>query len=94
MRHGFATPNREVDLKYINEVKQFIVDNFLFGDDSKLQNDTSFLESGIIDSTGILEVITFLEETYDIKVEDEEMLPENLDSLNNISTFVTKKSSS
>ncbi|MBD3320291.1 MAG: acyl carrier protein [Chitinivibrionales bacterium] len=78
-------------MSYCDDVKQFVVDNFLFGDDSKLQNDTSFLESGIIDSTGILEVITFIEETYDIKVEDEEMLPENLDSLNNISAFITRK---
>lgn len=75
------------------QIKEFVVNNFLFGDDSQLQDDTSFLDSGIIDSTGILEVITFLEETFDIKVNDDELIPENLDSINNIVQFLKRKTS-
>ena len=75
----------------IETVKRFIVENFLFGNDEKLKNDTSFLDSDIIDSTGILELIAFMEETYDLSIEDAEMLPENFDSLNNISSYLSSK---
>lgn len=75
-----------------NKVKEYILENYLFTDDmSALGNDDSFIEKGIIDSTGILEVIFFLEETFSIAVEDDEMVPENFDSVNNIATFVNKK---
>ncbi len=77
------------------QIKQFIINNFLFGDASRLTEDTSFLDSGIIDSTGILEVITFLEDTFGITVNDDELLPENLDSINNLVRFIkTKKNES
>jgi len=72
-------------------IKQFIIDNFLFGDDSGLEDDTSFLEEGIIDSTGMLELITFLEEEFAIQLDDEELIPENLDSINNLLAFLSKK---
>ena len=72
-------------------IRTFIVDNFLFGTADNLEDDTSFLEEGIIDSTGVLELITFLEETYGITVEDEELIPENLDSINNVTTFLSTK---
>jgi len=72
-------------------IKQFIIDNFLFGDDDGLADDTSFLEEGIIDSTGMLELITFLEETFSIQLDDEELVPENLDSINNLINFLSKK---
>ncbi len=72
-------------------VKKFIVDTFLFGDDSNLKDDTPFMANGIIDSTGILELIHFLEQTYHIKIHDDELLPENLDSLKNISHFLKRK---
>ena len=75
----------------INKVREFIVENFLFGDGATLNNDTSFLHEKIVDSTGILEIINFLEEHFSIKIEDEEMLPENLDSLNNIDAFLKRK---
>jgi len=75
----------------ISTLREFVVENFLFGDDSQLEEDSSFLESGIIDSTGILELIQFLEETYDIKIEDEELIPENLDSLQNVARFLAQK---
>ena len=75
-------------------IRQFIVDNFLFEEDENLQEDTSFLENGIIDSTGILELVTFLEETYGITVEDEELIPENLDSIANVVQYILKKQGS
>ena len=78
-------------LSYIDKIREYVVDNFLFGDGEQLQDDSSFMENGIIDSTGILELITFLEETYGFKIEDDELIPENLDSLKNVSTFVDKK---
>ena len=55
-------------------IRQFIIENFLFEEDEDLKEDTSFLEGGIIDSTGILELVTFIEETFDITVEDEELI--------------------
>lgn len=73
------------------KLREFIVDTFLFGDGDTLREDTSFLESGIIDSTGILELIFFLEETFDVKIEDDELVPENMDSLKNISRFMERK---
>lgn len=74
------------------KVREYILENYLFtNDESMLRNDESFLDKGIIDSTGILEVISFLEEQFGIKVEDSEMMPENLDSVNNIVKFVSAK---
>jgi acyl carrier protein len=75
-----------------SEIRQFVVDNFLFGQtDRPLNNDASFLESGIIDSTGVLELITFLESRYGIVILDEELLPANLDSIDRIAGFVERK---
>ena len=76
----------------VSPVKIFIINNFLFGDGSKLTTETlSFLDSGIVDSTGILELIAFLEKEYEITISDDEMLPENLDSLAHIQAFISKK---
>lgn len=75
------------------KIRAFIVDNFLFGDGSSLKDDTSFLEERIIDSTGILQIISYIEEEFDIKIDDEEIIPENLDSLSNITIFLNRKSS-
>jgi acyl carrier protein len=74
-----------------NKIRAFVVDNFLFGDGSYLKDDTSFLEERVIDSTGILQIISFLEEEFAIKINDDEILPENLDSLSNITVFLNKK---
>ena len=73
------------------EVKAFIIDNFLFGNDNGLSDDTSFLEEGIIDSTGVLELVEFLEQTFEISIDDEELIPENLDSIKNVTTYVAGK---
>ncbi len=72
-------------------IRAFVVENFLFGEGDDLSDETSFLEEGIIDSTGILELVDFLEEEFSISVDDEELIPENLDSLNNVSAYVAKK---
>ena len=73
-------------------VRNYILENYLFTDDeSALANDDSLLKKGIVDSTGILEIILFLQEQFDIKVEDTEMVPDNLDSVNNIVRFVDRK---
>ena len=77
--------------KYTTEIRNFIVNNFLFGDGSSLKDDTSFMESGILDSTGVLELVTFLESTFGFKVLDKETVPENLDSVNRAATFVARK---
>lgn len=75
----------------VTHVRNFIIQNFLFGRAGSLKDDQSFLESGIIDSTGIIELVSFLEKTYGIGIGDDELIPENLDSINNISRFVSSK---
>lgn len=76
------------------QVRSYILENYLFTDDeSMLNNDDSFLQKNILDSTGMLEVIYFLEDEFGIKVKDEEMVPENLDSVARIVAFVDRKKS-
>ena len=65
--------------------------NFLLGNDVNLKDDDSFMNKGIVDSTGILEVVSFVEETFSIKIQDEDLLPENLDSINNLLKYVTAR---
>ena len=78
--------------KYELDLRQFIVDNFLFGKaDAPLSNSDSLLERGIIDSTGVLELVGFLEQKYGITIQDEELVPENLDSIDQLVRFVTRK---
>ena len=72
-------------------IRMFIVENFLFGKNGDLEDNTSFLEEGVIDSTGILELVSFLEEEFPIVVEDEELVPENLDSINNVTVYLQSK---
>ena len=73
-------------------IKGYIIDNFLFGDEENLEDQTSFLDAGIVDSTGILELVDFLDNEFRIKISDDEILPENLDSINNIVNFLKNKS--
>lgn len=74
------------------KVRSFLLGNYLFTEDeSALNNDVSFLESGLVDSTGMMEVIFFIEETFSISVGDVEMVPENLDSVENLVAFVARK---
>jgi acyl carrier protein len=73
-------------------LRKFITDNFLFRQSAEpLADTTSFLETGLIDSTGVLELVFFLEKNWGIKVADEEMVPENLDSIRNLVAYVQRK---
>jgi len=74
-----------------DKIRTFVVENFLFGNNQNLEDTTSFLEEGIIDSTGVLELVGFIEEEFSIMVEDEELIPENLDSIYNVTAYLGKK---
>ncbi len=79
-----------MQLKY--EIRSFIVENFLYGqDDHGLKDDVSFLSNGLIDSTGVIELVLFVETKYGISVKDDELIPDNFDSIENLSTFIMKK---
>ena len=74
------------------EIRKFISHNFLLRDGlDSLRDDDSLLEKGIIDSTGVLELVSFIEETFDIRVEDDELIPDNLDSINKLVLYVGRK---
>jgi acyl carrier protein len=73
-------------------IRKYILENLLFTDDeSTLRDDESFLDGGIIDSTGVMEIILFIEESFGFRVDDDEMLPVNFDSVNNLATFILRK---
>jgi acyl carrier protein len=78
-----------MDIK--QQVKAFITSNFYIADPATLADGASLLDQGIIDSTGVLEIIMFLEDTFGFKVADSEMVPENLDSIENIASFVVRR---
>jgi len=81
-----------MERQYERELRQYVIDNFLFGQGgSELKNDDSFMERGIVDSTGVLELVAFLEEKFQVKVEDEDLIPANLDSINNLLLYLKKK---
>jgi len=74
------------------ELRNFVIDNFLFGQaDETFSNDDSFLEKGLIDSMGILTLVDFVKDKYTIVIEDDELIPENWDSVHRITLFVGKK---
>lgn len=74
------------------EIRRFIRDNFFFGVDTVIYNDgDSLMAKGIVDSTGILELISYIETEYSIGVTDDELIPENLDSVINITQFIERK---
>lgn len=72
-------------------VVKFIQDNFLKGNALQILDESSFLDEGIIDSVGVIELVAFLENTFNFRVEDEEIIPENLDSIKNIVNYVKLK---
>jgi acyl carrier protein len=78
-------------MEITEQVRNFVTKNFYVPEPQTLADNASLLDMGIIDSTGVLEVIGFLEETFGITIEDDEMLPENLDSIERISAFVARK---
>jgi len=70
----------------------FIRENFLLGEQSTdLQQVSSLVEEGIIDSTGVMEIVGFIEEEFGIEIADEEIIPENLDSIDSLVTFIEQK---
>jgi len=84
-----VTEGKTMDYKSI--LRSFIIENFLYGDGSGFTDETSFLESGIVDSTGLLEIVSFLESEFGITVEDDELIPENFDCLVKLSIFLARK---
>lgn len=78
-------------MNLLEDIRNFVVMTFLFGDPAPLQDDASLMDSGIIDSTGILELVTFMETTYHVTIENEEMIPENLDSVSRLARFLARK---
>jgi acyl carrier protein len=74
------------------ELRQFVISNFLLTeDDAALTDDASFVEQGIVDSTGVLELVSFLERRYAITLDDAELVPDNLDSIENLTAFLERK---
>jgi acyl carrier protein len=74
------------------QIRQYVADNFLFSDDGyQLSDDVSFLEEGIVDSTGVLELVMFVEDTFNITVQDEEIVPENFDSVSRLAAYTRRK---
>ena len=73
------------------QVRGYLVDNFLFGDDGGLTSSQSLLASGVIDSTGVMELVMFLQKTFEIEIADQDLVPDNLDTIENISRFVNRK---
>jgi acyl carrier protein len=75
-----------------NKIREYMLANFLFGDSkSGFKDGDSFLDGGIVDSTGVLMVVEFVQDTFGFKVEDAEMIPENLDSVDNLIRFIRGK---
>ncbi len=75
------------------EIRHFVIQNFLFGQQQDLKDNASFLDAGIVDSTGVLELVAHIEERYGIKVADDELIPDNLDSVEAIAQFVERRRS-
>lgn len=75
-----------------NQIRGFIAENFLFSNNGfDLDDDESFLEAGVVDSLGVLELVTFVEEKFDVPVSDDEIVPANFDSVNNLATYIESK---
>lgn len=72
-------------------LRQFVTENFLFGQKTGLKDTDSFIENGVVDSTGVLELVGFLERQFGIKVEDDELIQENLDSIESLTRFLGEK---
>ena len=72
-------------------IKGFIIENFLFGNGKKLKDDIDFFQAGIIDSTGIIELVGFIESSLPVKVNDDELIVQNFSSINGIDAYLNKK---
>lgn len=74
-----------------DQIRRFVEENLLFGEKATFADDASFLELGLIDSTGVLELVAFVERAFGITLEDDELVPENLDSVANLVRFIDAK---
>ena len=75
-----------------NSIRTFIIDSFLFGDTSQvIADDMSLIDNNLVDSTGVLELVFFLESTFGISVKDTEVIPQNLDSISAMAAFIESK---
>jgi acyl carrier protein len=72
-------------------VREFVTSNFFVSDSASLTDGASLLDLGVVDSTGVLEIIGFLEQAFGVKVEDDEIVPANLDSIDRIAAYVGRK---
>jgi len=76
------------------QIRQYVAENFLFSDNGfELDNDESFLDAGVVDSLGVLELVTFVEENFGVQVADDEIVPDNFDSVNRLADFIGRKRS-
>jgi acyl carrier protein len=76
------------------QIRQYIAQNFLFSNNGfELGDDVSFLDEGVVDSTGVLELVMFVEDTFNIEVDDEDIVPDNFDSVNNLALYIASKTS-
>lgn len=73
------------------QIREFIIDNFLFGESNHFDGNTDFFEKGILDSTGIIELVSFIEQTFNVSIEDEELIVDNFSSLNHITQYLQSK---
>lgn len=74
-----------------HSIREFVKENFLFGTEEAFSNEDSLVKSGIIDSTGVLELVAHVESTYAIAIDDRELIPQNLDSITNLTRFIMAK---
>ncbi len=72
-------------------IRGFVVDTFLLGDDDGFDDGDSLIDGGVVDSTGVMEIVAFLEETYGIAIADDELVADNLDSIERLTKFVDTK---
>ncbi len=78
-------------MEHTQRLRQFITTNFYVAEPAALKDDQSLLESGVVDSTGVLEIVQFLESDFGVKVEDTEIVPENVDTISRLSAFISRK---
>lgn len=88
-RSGEHHAPRESDIA--GRVRWFLVESFLLGEDDGFADDASLVDAGIVDSTGVMEVVTFLESSFGIHIDDEELVADNLDSVDRLAAFVRRK---
>ncbi|MFM1822750.1 MAG: hypothetical protein RI967_1016 [Planctomycetota bacterium] len=74
-----------------HRIRNFIAERFLFDKDAEIGSEQPLLASGVLDSTGAMELVLFIEEEFEVTVADDELVPDNLDSIARIAAFVTRK---